>query len=350
MTDTELKRRKAICDVAGIDDIGELSDGFHTFNGLYEQRLILFAALVKAYKDRSWKSYHHEDGEYCFGGGWFIVGIDTPEGSYTYHYENKYWDMFDCIDLPMAPHWDGHTEEDAEMRLMSLEPEIKTDGDTISRQAAIDAIVNTPTDVYSHDRIVSVLDGAAFRQNEIIDIINALPSVEPERKQGRWIEHYGDSKCSECGYVLKIYDTNYCPDCGSYNGGGRERMSDLNCTNCCIGDFKEELCDCNFGFCERFKGIGNQNDFMNKVLKQIPEWIPVSEGLPEDWKDVLVWFEYFRYGDYNRMYSTYGIGNYNSQYDSWLINHETGWKDLHVFAWMPLPEPPKMEGEQDESN
>ena len=123
MTDTELKRRKAICEVAGIDDIGELSDGFHTFNGLYKQRMILFAALVKAYKDRSWKSYRHEDGEYCFGGGWFVVGIDTPEGSYTYHYENKYWDMFDCIDLPKAPHWDGHTEEDAETRLMSLETE-----------------------------------------------------------------------------------------------------------------------------------------------------------------------------------------------------------------------------------
>lgn len=123
MTDTEMQRIKAICNVAGVDDIGELSDGFHTFNSLYEQRLILFAALVKAYKDKAWKSLRHEDGEYCFGGGWFIVGIDTPEGSYTYHYENKYWDMFDCPDLPMGKHWDGHTEADAETRLMSLEPE-----------------------------------------------------------------------------------------------------------------------------------------------------------------------------------------------------------------------------------
>ena len=137
MTDTEIRRIKAICEVARVKDIGELSDGFHTFNSLYEQRMILFAALVKAYKDKAWKSYRHEDGEYCFGGGWFIVGIDTPEGSYTYHYENKYWDMFDCIDLPRAKHWDGHTEADAETRLMSL-PERKTDGDTISRQAAID--------------------------------------------------------------------------------------------------------------------------------------------------------------------------------------------------------------------
>ena len=123
MTDEMRAREKAICEAANVNDIGEVSDGFHTFNGLYEQRMILFAALVKAYKDKAWKSYRHEDGEYCFGGGWFIVGIDTPEGSYTYHYENKYWDMFDCMDLPRAKHWDGHTEADAETRLMSLKPE-----------------------------------------------------------------------------------------------------------------------------------------------------------------------------------------------------------------------------------
>lgn len=125
MTDEMRAYEKAICEVAGVSDIGEVSDGFHTFNGLYEQRVILFAALVKAYRDKAWKSYRHEDGEYCFGGGWFIVGIDTPEGSYTYHYGNKYWDKFDCIALPRGKHWDGHTEKDAETRLMSLEPRPK---------------------------------------------------------------------------------------------------------------------------------------------------------------------------------------------------------------------------------
>ena len=103
--------------------IGEMSDGYHTFNGLYYQRMILFAALVKAYKDRAWKSLRHEDGELCFGGGWFIVGIDTPEGSYTYHYGDKNWDRFDCVELPVAKHWDGHTEEDV-TRLLSL-PDVR---------------------------------------------------------------------------------------------------------------------------------------------------------------------------------------------------------------------------------
>ena len=166
MTDTELQRRKAICEVAGVDDIGNLSDGFHTFNGLYEQRMILFAALVNAYKDKSWKSYRHEDGEYCFGGGWFIVGIDTPEGSYTYHYENRYWNMFDCVDLPRAKHWDGHTEADAETRLMSL------------------------------------------------------PPVQPKR--GEWNKiHWKAFRCSECNRISE-YSTNFCHNCGADMRGETE--------------------------------------------------------------------------------------------------------------------------------
>ena len=121
MTDAEQKIQ-AICEVAHINDIGDLSDGYHTFNQLYYQRMMLFAVLVKQNRDKAWKSLRHEDGELCFGGGWFIVGIDTPDGSYTYHYENKYFDLFDCEILDHGKHWDGHTEKDV-TRLLSLEQE-----------------------------------------------------------------------------------------------------------------------------------------------------------------------------------------------------------------------------------
>lgn len=98
----------------------EVSDGYHTFGCLYEQRCILFAALVNTFPDLAWKTHRHEDGELCFNGGWFLVGIDTPEGSYTYHFENKNWPLFHCREVERAPEWDGHTADDVE-RLMSLE-------------------------------------------------------------------------------------------------------------------------------------------------------------------------------------------------------------------------------------
>ena len=146
MTDTEI-RKKAICEAAGVKEIEDISDGFHTFRQLYYQRMMLFAVIVKQNKDKAWKSLRHEDGELCFGGEWFIVGIDTPEGSYTYHYEDNYYSLFDCKELERGKRWDGHTEKDV-TRLLSLPslpsaqqniPDINV-GDMISRQAAIDAL------------------------------------------------------------------------------------------------------------------------------------------------------------------------------------------------------------------
>ena len=78
-------------------------------------------------------------------------------------------------------------------------------------------------------------------------------------------------------------------------------------------------------------------------LQPEQQWIPCSERLPEAYVDVLVWFEYYRYGDYNCLYQMHGIGTYIKEYDSWIINHETGWSKLRVFAWMSLPEPWKGE-------
>lgn len=100
---------------------GTLSDGYHTYNDLYYQRCVLFATICNLNKDISWKSKKHSDGKKCFDSdNWFIVGIDTPEGSYTYHYEMKYWDMFNVKELEVGKIWDGHTEKDV-TRLLTLE-------------------------------------------------------------------------------------------------------------------------------------------------------------------------------------------------------------------------------------
>ena len=115
MTEYEQK----LCDVANVKDVGDVSDGYHTFNQLYHQRALLFATIVNTHKDISWKTRCHEDGEPCFGGGWFLVTVDTPAGSYGYHYDDSYWDYFQCEEIPKAKHWDGYTEADV-IRLLSL--------------------------------------------------------------------------------------------------------------------------------------------------------------------------------------------------------------------------------------
>jgi hypothetical protein len=107
---------------------GETSDGYHTFNELYHHRAVLFSVIVANYKDRAWKSVRHHDG--TMYDGMFIVGIDTPDGQATYHYDiDPYWDMFDCKVREFAPEWDGHTPAQAIERIGKLkaqEPRILT--------------------------------------------------------------------------------------------------------------------------------------------------------------------------------------------------------------------------------
>lgn len=119
-----------------------------------------------------------------------------------------------------------------------------------------------------------------------------------------------------------------------------------NCDKCsrvkingpkCINDFQQKAAD----------RIANQNTHILALQKEIeglraklPRWIPVTERLPENGVKVLCWYEYFRYGEYNRMYETYGIGYQFGK--SWGGEVAQGQK-AKVLAWMPLPEPPEQE-------
>lgn len=191
------------------EDKGEISDGYHTFNQLYHQRAILFATIVNQNKDKAWKSYKHSDGKYCFdsNGEWFIVGVDTSEGSYTYHYSKEYWDYFDCKELDCGKEWDGHTEEDV-TRLLSLEQEPCED--CISRQAAI--------------RIAEQgqVQGYMWQFKELVK----LPSATPQPKTGHWMDRFPakECKCSVCDFLICISNGSYidmvgqmkyCPNCGA---------------------------------------------------------------------------------------------------------------------------------------
>lgn len=108
--------------------MGDVSDGYHTFDQLYQHRIELFITVCKQQRfnkgefDCVWFSKKHSDGSEW--NGWFILGIGTEKGyQITYHlpvdpYLNRVSAMFQ--ELPQAPEWDGHTSDDVIQRLKNL--------------------------------------------------------------------------------------------------------------------------------------------------------------------------------------------------------------------------------------
>ena len=101
-----------------------ISDGYHTFGELYDHRRALTALLatIVAPNGHSWRSRaHHPDDSPMFDGGYFIVGIDLPVGTITYHYKLKHWDDFAAVpELTHAPKWDGAPPSETVARLLAM--------------------------------------------------------------------------------------------------------------------------------------------------------------------------------------------------------------------------------------
>lgn len=103
---------------------GSISDGYHTFDELYEHRIVNFIALCKFIEESGlfdvWRSRHHSDGSVW--GGWFILGINHEQGKQiTYHLPDSKWE--ECVfasTLDKAPEFDGHTSADVLERLKNL--------------------------------------------------------------------------------------------------------------------------------------------------------------------------------------------------------------------------------------
>lgn len=104
----------------------EVSDGYHTFDELYEHRIRLFIELCRLLrKDLDhrgvWASTQHADGS-TFG-DWFILGINKEKhAQITYHIPARFWqEVCEFAEiLEKAPEWDGHTSDDVLNRLKSL--------------------------------------------------------------------------------------------------------------------------------------------------------------------------------------------------------------------------------------
>lgn len=90
--------------------VGEVSDGYHTFNELYDHRCALFLALLRAMPGQGWASTKHADGTEIEG--YFIAGLNLPDGTITYHLPDSLWLLTAKCGVPLlptAPPWDGHT-------------------------------------------------------------------------------------------------------------------------------------------------------------------------------------------------------------------------------------------------
>jgi hypothetical protein len=89
----------------------DISDGYHTFEELYEHRNRLFINLCLSHVDQClWKTDYPE---------WFLLVWNSPNGQISYHVQNKYLSLIDgkIKEDNGEYQWDGHTSDEVLFRL-----------------------------------------------------------------------------------------------------------------------------------------------------------------------------------------------------------------------------------------
>lgn len=103
---------------------GKTSDGYHTFDELYDHRITLYIALCRILKQTNkqvvWRSAKHSDGRGI--DDWFVLGIGRIKGAQiTYHLPMSRWPETEFAEtLELAPEFDGHTPADVLDRISKL--------------------------------------------------------------------------------------------------------------------------------------------------------------------------------------------------------------------------------------
>lgn len=141
----------------------------------------------------------------------------------------------DCFHDWIDKRGDVHTADEmpeysAIEALPSVQPEstigqLNTDGqstkmDVISRRAVIDALDALCDRECEYSKKQRSFMCGACRLGSAFDVIDELPSIQPQRMRGKWIpQGWNDTycKCSCCDamYVTAEIPYNYCPNCGA---------------------------------------------------------------------------------------------------------------------------------------
>lgn len=75
------------------------------------------------------------------------------------------------------------------------------------------------------------------------------------------------------------------------------------------------------------------------TLEIEPHWIKVKKRLPEPYRSVYLTFTHAQYGTKGKkIVKTVGIGFHTGKKWSNVVGAITGYKEVKVLAWMPLPE------------
>lgn len=90
----------------------DISDGYHTFNELYDHRCLLFINLCLMQPNKcAYKTDEHF-------GDWFCLYLELPKGQISYHIPSKFQNLVSGkIKNDQNYVWDGHTSNDVLMRL-----------------------------------------------------------------------------------------------------------------------------------------------------------------------------------------------------------------------------------------
>ena len=203
---------------------GSTSDGYHTFDELYEYRM-----LYNAHAAHGWlaagipvvKSWRHSDGEECFGGGRFIVTATLPSGQVSNHYKAKHWELFKVPEVDLPPEYDGHTPQVAAERLRAAQgaasQEVIDDAADEQDDLRLHMLAPQPACLNCDEPVAESVDGVGLRAERDV----ALAAIERVQEtlslhnpNGRLVKEV--LAALDGAPELDRYD-DFCPTCDAPN-------------------------------------------------------------------------------------------------------------------------------------